>query len=165
MTHYGLRISEYRACRASVHLSQWGSGGYPQPPEANVKWFSVVSPGPAGNFFSIATAGAGAAATPATVQRGSVEGVPQLRIPFRAEKKGKSTKAPGRADGTRSKGKGVVNAETAASALSSTQANTVRVADVLQSLAVQGTVQPSGKDPVQLGRWRSPRGVWWAWDA
>ena len=121
----------------------------------------MASPGPAGNFFSIATAGAGAAATPATVQRGSVEGVPQLRIPFRAEKKGKS----GRADGTRGKGKGVVNAETAASALSSTQDNTVRVADVLQRLAVQGTVQPGGQNRPALGRWRSPRGVWWAWDA
>ncbi len=91
----------------------------------------------------------GAAATPATVQRGSVEGVPQLRIPFRAEKKGKSTKAPDRADGTRGKGKGVVNDETAASALSSTQDNTVRVADVLQRLAVQGTVQPGGQDPAR----------------
>ena len=59
-------------------------------------------------------------------------------------KTGKATKAPGRADGTRGKGKGVVNAETAASALSSTQDNTVRVADVLQRLAVQGTVQPGG---------------------
>ncbi len=49
---------------------------------------------------------------------------------------------PGRADGTRGKGKGVVNAATAASALSSTQDNTVLVADVLQRLAVQGTVQP-----------------------
>jgi len=28
-----------------------GSGGYPQPPEANANWFSVASPGPAGNFF------------------------------------------------------------------------------------------------------------------
>jgi hypothetical protein len=51
---------------------------------------------------------------------------------------------PGRADGTRGKGKGVVNAETAASALSSTQDNTVRVADVMRSLAVQGTVKPVG---------------------
>ena len=49
---------------------------------------------------------------------------------------------PGRVDGTRGKGKGVVNAATAASALSSTQDNTVRVEDVLQRLAVQGTVQP-----------------------
>ena len=41
-------------CRTPVfHLSQWGSGGYPQPPEANVKWFSVASPGPAGNFLSL----------------------------------------------------------------------------------------------------------------
>jgi hypothetical protein len=51
---------------------------------------------------------------------------------------------PGRADGTCGKGKGVVNAATAASALSSTQDNTVRVADVLQRLAVQGTVHPVG---------------------
>ncbi len=53
---------------------------------------------------------------------------------------------PGRADGTRGKGKGVVNAATAPSALSSTQDNTVRVADVLHRLAVQGTVQPVGGD-------------------
>jgi hypothetical protein len=86
--------------------------------------------------------GAGAAATPATAPRGSVDGALPLRIPFRAEKQGKSPKVPGRADSTRGKGKGVVNAATAASALSSTQDNTVRVVDVLQSLAVQGTVQP-----------------------
>ena len=30
---------------AVLNLSQWGSGGYPQPPEAN------LNPGPAGNFF------------------------------------------------------------------------------------------------------------------
>jgi hypothetical protein len=90
------------------------------------------------------TSGAGAAATPATAPRGSVDGALPLRIPFRAEKQGKSPKVPGRADGTRGKGKGVVNAATAASALSSTQDNTVRVADVLQRLAVQGTVQPVG---------------------
>jgi hypothetical protein len=42
------------------------------------------------------------------------------------------------------KGWGVVNAATAASALSSTQDNTVWFADVLQRLAVQGTVQPVG---------------------
>ena len=40
--------------------------------------------------------------------------------------------------------KGVVNAATAASALSSTQDNTVRFADVMRRLAVQGTVQPVG---------------------
>ena len=51
---------------------------------------------------------------------------------------------PGRADGTRGKGRGVVNAETAASAHSSTQDNTVRVADALRRLAVQGTVLPVG---------------------
>jgi hypothetical protein len=90
------------------------------------------------------TSGAGAAATSATAPRGNVDGALPLRIPFRAEKKGKSTKVQGRADGTRGKGKGVVNAATAASALSSTQDNTVRVADVLQRLAVQGTVQPVG---------------------
>jgi hypothetical protein len=56
----------------------------------------------------------------------------------------KSPKVPGKADGTRGKGKGVVNAETAASALSSTQENTVRVAVELQRLAVQGTVRPVG---------------------
>jgi hypothetical protein len=90
------------------------------------------------------TSGAGAAATPATAPRGSVDGALPLRIPFRAEKKGKSPKVPGRAEGTRGKGKGVVNAATAASALSSTQDNTVWVADVMQRLAVQGTVQPVG---------------------
>jgi hypothetical protein len=57
---------------------------------------------------------------------------------------GKSPKVQGKADGTRSKGKDVVNAETAASALSSTYDNTVRVADAMQRLAVQGTVQPVG---------------------
>ena len=67
------------------------------------------------------TSGAGAAATPAIVPRGSVDGALPLRIPFRAEKQGKATKVPGRANGTRGKGKGVVNAATAASALSSTQ--------------------------------------------
>jgi hypothetical protein len=77
-------------------------------------------------------------ATPSTAPRGSVDGALPLRIPFRAEKKGKSPKVPGRADGTRGKGKGVVNTATAASALSSTQDNTVWVADVLQRLAVQG---------------------------
>jgi hypothetical protein len=90
------------------------------------------------------TSGAGAAATPATAPRGSVDIALPLRIPFRAEKQGKSPKVPGRADGTRGKGKGVVNAATAASALSSTQDNTVRVADAMQRLAVQGTVQPVG---------------------
>jgi hypothetical protein len=57
---------------------------------------------------------------------------------------GKSPQVPGRADGTRGEDKGVVNAATAASALSSTQDNTVRVADVLPRLSVQGTVQPVG---------------------
>ena len=88
--------------------------------------------------------GAGAAATPATAPRGSVDGALPLRIPFRAEKQGKSPKVPGRADGTRGKGRGVGNAATAASALSSTQDNTVRFADVMRRLAVQGTVQPVG---------------------
>jgi len=88
--------------------------------------------------------GAGAAATPATAPRGSDDGAGPLRIPFHVEKKGESTKAPGRADGTRGKGKGVVNVETAASALRSTQDNTVLLADVLRRLAVQGTVQPVG---------------------
>ena len=50
----------------------------------------------------------------------------------------------GWADCTRGKGKGVVNDATAALALSSTQDITVRVAEVLQRLAVQGTVQPVG---------------------
>jgi hypothetical protein len=90
------------------------------------------------------TSGAGAAATPATAPRGSVDIALPLRIPFRAEKQGKATKVPGRADGTRGKGKGVVNAARAASALSSTQDNTVRVADAMRRLAVQGTVQPVG---------------------
>ena len=58
--------------------------------------------------------GAGAAATPATAPRGSDDGAGPLRIPFHVEKKGESTKAPGRADGTRGKGKGVVNAKTEA---------------------------------------------------
>ena len=90
------------------------------------------------------TSGAGAAATPATAPRGSVDGALQLRMPFRAEKQGKSPKVPGRADATRGKGRGVGNAATAASALSSTQDNTVRFADVMRRLAVQGTVQPVG---------------------
>ena len=113
------------------------------------------------------TSGAGAAATPATAPRGSVDGALPLRIPFRAEKKGQSPKVPGRADGTRGKGKGVVNAATAASALSSTQDNTVLVADVLQRLAVQGTVQPVGgkRHRTALDRGSSCCGVWWAWDA
>jgi hypothetical protein len=42
------------------------------------------------------------------------------------------------------KGKGVVNAATPASALSSTQHKTARVADAMQRLVVQGTVQPVG---------------------
>ena len=66
---------------------------------------------------------AGAAATPATAPRGSVNIALPLRIPFRAENQGRATKVPGRADGTSGKGKGVVNAATAASALSSTQDN------------------------------------------
>jgi hypothetical protein len=90
------------------------------------------------------TSGAGAAATPATAPRGSVDIALPLRIPFRAEKQGKATKVPGRADGTRGKGKGVGNAATAASALSSTHDNTVQVADAMRRLAVQGTVQPVG---------------------
>jgi len=85
-----------------------------------------------------------AAATPATAPRGSVDGALQLRMPFRAEKQGKSPKVPGRADATRGKGRGVGYAATAASALSSTQDNTVRFADVMRRLAVQGTVQPVG---------------------
>jgi len=85
-----------------------------------------------------------AAATPATAPRGSVDGALQLRMPFRAEKQGKSPKVPGGADATRGKGRGVGNAATAASALSSTQDNTVRFADVMRRLAVQGTVQPVG---------------------
>jgi hypothetical protein len=88
--------------------------------------------------------GAGAAATPSIAPRGSVDSALPLRIPFPAEKKGKANKVPGQADGTRGKGKGVVNAATAALALSSTQENTVRVADAMQRLAVQGTVQPVG---------------------
>jgi len=91
--------------------------------------------------------GAGAAATPATAPRGSVGSALPLRVPFRAEKLeklGKSPKVPGKADGTRGKGNGVVNAVTAASALGSTQENTVRVAAALQRLAVQGTVHPVG---------------------
>jgi hypothetical protein len=82
--------------------------------------------------------------TPATAPRGSVDGALPLRIAFRAEKTGKSPKVPGKADGTRGKGNGVVNAVTAASALGSTQENTVRVAAALQRLAVQGTVHPVG---------------------
>ena len=85
-----------------------------------------------------------AAATPATAPRRSVDGALPLRIPFRAEKQGKSPKVPGRADATRGKGRGVGYAATAASALSSTQDNTVRFADVMRRLAVQGTVQPVG---------------------
>jgi len=86
--------------------------------------------------------GACAAATPATAPRGSVDGALPLRIPFQAEKKGKSPQ--GRADGTRCKGSGIVNAAIAASALRSTQNNTVLLADLLRRLAVQGTVLPVG---------------------
>jgi hypothetical protein len=93
--------------------------------------------------------GAGAAATPATAPRGSVDGALPLRIAFRAEKTGKSPKVPGKADGTRGKGNGVVNAVTAASALGSTQENTVRVAAALQRLAVQESAR-GGARP----RWR-----------
>ncbi len=57
--------------------------------------------------------GVGAAATPATAPRSSVDDALPLRITFRAEKKCKSPKVPGRADGTRGKGKGVVKATTA----------------------------------------------------
>ena len=88
--------------------------------------------------------GAGAAATPATAPRGSDDGAGPLRMPFRVQSKDKSPKVPGSADGTRGKGKGVANAKTAASALRSTQDNTVLLADVLRRLAVQGTVQPVG---------------------
>ena len=96
--------------------------------------------------------GAGAAATPATAPRGSDDGAGPLRIPFHAQPKGKSPKVPGRADGTRGKGRGVGNAATAASALRSTQDNTVLLADVLRRLAVQGTVQPvGGKGDVSTG--------------
>ena len=35
---------------AVLNLSQWGSGGYPQPPEANVKDVYFPWP-PPGNFF------------------------------------------------------------------------------------------------------------------
>jgi hypothetical protein len=65
--------------------------------------------------------GAGAAATPATAPRGSDDGTGPLRIPFHAQPNGKSPKVPGRADGTRGTGRGVVNAATASSALRSTQ--------------------------------------------
>jgi hypothetical protein len=65
--------------------------------------------------------GAGAVATSATAPRGRINGALPLRIPFRAEKLGKLPKVPGRADGTRGKGKGVVNAAKATSALNSTQ--------------------------------------------
>ncbi len=88
--------------------------------------------------------GSGAAAMPATAPRGSDDGTGPLRIPFHAQPKGKSPKVPGRADGTRGKGRGVVNVATAASALRITQDNTVLLADVLRRLAVQGTVQPVG---------------------
>ena len=109
--------------------------------------------------------GAGAAATPATAPRGSDDGALPLRIPFQAEKKGKSPQ--GRADGRRGKGRGVVNAATAASALRSTQDNTVLLADVLRRLAVQGTVQPVGgkRHRTALDRGSSCCGVWRAWDA
>jgi hypothetical protein len=70
---------------------------------------------------------AGAAATPATAPRGSVDIALPLRIPFRAENQDKAARKPGKADGTRGKAKGVVSAATAASALRSTQDNTVKV--------------------------------------
>ena len=53
-----------------------------------------------------------------------------------------TSKVPGKADGTRVKGKGVVNTATAASALSSTQDNTVRVADTMHRLAPSRPVSP-----------------------
>ena len=58
----GAAVDEYNLnvvdCNASVtvarpevlNLSQWGSGGYPQPPEANVKDNGFPWPR-AGNFF------------------------------------------------------------------------------------------------------------------
>jgi hypothetical protein len=97
------------------------------------------------------TSGAGATTSPAAVPRGSVDIALPLRIPFRAEKQSKAPTVPGEADGTRGKGKGkgVVNTATAASALSSTQDTTVRVADAIQRLAVQGTVQPVQKGTAQ----------------
>jgi hypothetical protein len=81
-----------------------------------------------------------------------------------------TSKVPGKADGTRVKGKGVVNTATAASALSSTQDNTVRVADTMHRLA------PSRRAGHCAARWRERHhtaldngssccGVWWAWDA
>ena len=87
---------------------------------------------------------AGSDATPDTALRGSDDVVGPMRIPFRVEKKGQSPNVPGKVDDNHGRGKGVVNAETAASAHSSTQDNTVRVADVLRHLAVQGTELPVG---------------------
>ncbi len=43
------RLSLSHAGLPSQSVGVWGVPG-PQPPEANVKWFSVASPGPAGNF-------------------------------------------------------------------------------------------------------------------
>ena len=40
------------ARRSSISVSG-GLGGTPSRPEANVNWFSVASPGPAGNFLSV----------------------------------------------------------------------------------------------------------------
>jgi hypothetical protein len=49
-----LKTSPWFARRATERQldpsSLVGVWGYPQQPEANVKWFSVASPGPAGNF-------------------------------------------------------------------------------------------------------------------
>ena len=68
------------------------------------------------------------------------------------EKQGKANKVQGKADGMCCKGKGVVNAATPASALSSTQHKTARVADAMQRLVVQGTMQPVGGKGTARGR-------------
>jgi hypothetical protein len=85
---------------------------------------------------------AGAAATAATAPSCRLDiGLP-VHTPFRVEKQGKLSKMQGKANCTHCKGKGVVKDETAVSALSSMQDNTVRVADAMHHLVVQGTVQP-----------------------
>ena len=45
-----LTVTRLSLSHAGLPSQSVGVWGYPQPPEANVKWFSVASPGPAGNF-------------------------------------------------------------------------------------------------------------------
>ncbi len=94
------------------------NGGYETTPEE--EWNFVVNL----DLAKTTLAGAAAQNSTSTILRTGRRNMAAMR---------------GKADGTRGKGKGVVRAATPASALRSTQDNTVLVADVLQRLAVQGT--------------------------